>query len=137
MQWKNLELLARVETWDNGKPIRETSGCRFAIGHRSFQVFCRRYPCRRGSGFRTRQQHIVADCSRTPWRCRTNHTLEFSAVDGSLENSTSSGSRQLWYCKPAEQTPVGIMVLAEIIEDILPAGVLNIVNGFGWKQANH
>merc|ERR1712138_226198 len=35
--------------------------------------------------------------------------------------------------KPAEQTPVGILILMELIEDILPAGVLNIVNGFGLE----
>ena len=39
--------------------------------------------------------------------------------------------------KPAEQTPVGILILMELIEDILPAGVLNIVNGFGLYGRNH
>ena len=82
MLWKRIsELLARVETWIMAKPIRET-GCRFAIGHRSFQVFCRCYPAEEG-GLQNSTIHTL-DCSRTLGVVGQQY-LELSAVDSSPE----------------------------------------------------
>ncbi|MGD4318474.1 aldehyde dehydrogenase family protein, partial [Xanthomonas citri pv. citri] len=39
--------------------------------------------------------------------------------------------------KPAEQTPVSLLVLVELIQDLLPAGILNIVNGYGEEVGSH
>ncbi|MEI8648421.1 aldehyde dehydrogenase family protein [Paraglaciecola sp. Hal342] len=60
--------------------------------------------------------------------------MEFSYFNGCLEACSSLSCGNCIVLKPAEQTPASILVLAELISDIVPAGVLNIVNGFG-KEA--
>ncbi len=59
--------------------------------------------------------------------------MELPTLDGCLETSASTRGRELRRLKTAEQTPASIMVLVELIEDLLPPGVLNIVNGFGLE----
>ncbi len=62
--------------------------------------------------------------------------MEFSIADGYLENGACTGCRLLCVLKPAEQTPTSIMCLMELIGDLIPAGVLNVVSGFGPEAGN-
>ena len=59
--------------------------------------------------------------------------MEFSAADGSVEAGAGTVGWQLVVLKPAEQTAASGVVFAELIADLLPPGVLNIVNGFGLE----
>ena len=59
--------------------------------------------------------------------------MEFPDPDGGVEACARAGRRQLRGLKPAEQTPASILVLMELIGDLLPPGVLNVVNGFGLE----
>jgi aldehyde dehydrogenase len=130
---QNLDLLAYVETVDNGKPIRETTfaDIPLAIDHIRYFAACAR--AQEGS-----LSEIDADTVAyhfheplgvvgqiIPWN------FPILMAIWKLAPALAAGNAVV--LKPAEQTPVSIMVLAELIGDLLPPGVLNIVNGFGLE----
>lgn len=59
--------------------------------------------------------------------------MEFSNIDGNLKLAPALAAGNCVVLKPAEQTPASIHVLMELIHDLLPPGVVNIVNGFGLE----
>ena len=129
----NLELLATVETWDNGKAIRETMAADLPLAIDHFRYF--------GGCIRAQEGGISEIDSSTvayhyheplgvigliiPW----NFPLLMAAWK--LAPALAAGNAVV--LKPAEQTPLSILVLMELIADILPPGVLNVVNGFGLE----
>lgn len=130
---KNLDLLARVETWDNGKPIRETRAADLPLAIDHFRYFAGVIRAEEGAASELDSNTLSLIVHEPlgvvgqiiPW----NFPLLMAAWK--LAPALSAGNCVV--LKPAEQTPVGIMVFAELIADILPAGVLNIVNGFGLE----
>lgn len=128
---ENLEMLAVAETWDNGKPIRETlvADIPLAIDHFRYFAGC----------IRAQEGHISQIDDNTvayhfheplgvvgqiiPWN--------FPILMAAWKIAPALAAGNCVVLKPAEQTPSSILVLVELIADILPAGVLNIVNGFG------
>ncbi|MFN4147778.1 MAG: aldehyde dehydrogenase family protein [Runella sp.] len=128
---KNLDLLARIETWDNGKAIRETRAADLPLAIDHFRYFAGVIRAEEGTASELDantlslviQEPLGVVGQIIPW----NFPLLMAAWK--LAPALAAGNCVV--LKPAEQTPVGIMVLAEMIQDILPAGVLNIVNGFG------
>lgn len=127
----NLELLAQAETWDNGKPIRETMAADIPLAADHFRYFSSVLRGQEGS-----MSEIDADTVAyhyheplgvvgqiIPWN--------FSLLMAAWKLAPALAAGNCIVMKPAEQTPAAIMVLAEILNDLLPAGVLNIVNGFG------
>jgi aldehyde dehydrogenase len=128
---ENLELLATVETLDNGKPIRETRAADLPLAVDHFRYFAGCIRSQEGSlgelDAETVAYHfheplgVVAQI--IPW----NFPLLMAAWK--LAPALAAGNAVV--LKPAEQTPLAILVFAELVADILPAGVLNIVNGFG------
>lgn len=127
----NLDLLAQAETWDNGKPIRETMAADIPLSADHFRYFSSVLRGQEGS-----MSEIDADTVAyhyheplgvvgqiIPWN--------FSILMAAWKLAPALAAGNCVVMKPAEQTPAAIMVLAEIIADILPAGVLNIVNGYG------
>ena len=130
---ENLELLATVETWDNGKPLRETTLADLPLAIDHFRYFAGVIRAQEG-GISEIDEHTVAYHFHEPlgvigliipW----NFPLLMAAWK--LAPALAAGNAVV--LKPAEQTPLSILVLMELIEDILPAGVLNIVNGFGLE----
>lgn len=127
----NLEKLARVETWDNGKPLRETRAADLPLAIDHFRYFAGVIRAEEGSvselDANTLSVNILEPLGVVgqiiPW----NFPLLMAAWK--LAPALAAGNCVV--LKPAEQTPVGILVLMELIQDILPAGVLNVVNGFG------
>ena len=127
----NLELLAVAETWDNGKSIRETLDADLPLASDHFRT------SRASSGHRraalpssTRTPSRTTSTSRSAWSARSSRGTSRS----SWRRGSSPRRSQRATCvvlKPAEQTPVSILVLIELIADLLPAGVVNVVNGFG------
>lgn len=128
---KNLEDLARAETWDNGKAIRETRAADLPLAVDHFRYFAGVIRAEEGSVSELDSNTVCLNVPEPlgvvgqiiPWN--------FPILMATWKLAPALAAGNCVVLKPAEQTPVGILVLMELIEDILPAGVLNIVNGFG------
>ena len=130
---QNLELIATAETWDNGKPIRETMAADIplAIDHWRYFASC----VRAQEGALSEIDHdtvayhfheplgVVGQI--IPWN--------FPILMAVWKLAPALAAGNCVVLKPAEQTPASIMVVMELIGDLLPPGVLNIVNGFGLE----
>lgn len=127
----NLETLARAETWDNGKAIRETRAADLPLAVDHFRYFAGVIRAEEGSVSELDSNTVCLNVTEPlgvvgqiiPWN--------FPILMATWKLAPALAAGNCVVLKPAEQTPVGILVLMELIEDILPAGVLNIVNGFG------
>ncbi len=130
---QNLELIARAETWDNGKPIRETLNADIPLMVDHFRYFAGAVRAQEGSLSEIDKDTVAYHFHEPlgvvgqiiPW----NFPLLMAAWK--LAPALAAGNCVV--LKPAEQTPASILVLMEIIGDLLPPGVLNIVNGFGLE----
>ncbi|MEL6435186.1 MAG: aldehyde dehydrogenase [Pseudomonadota bacterium] len=130
---QNLELLAICETWDNGKAIRETRAADLPLAIDHFRYFASVIRAEEGTMGELDDDTVSYQFHEPlgvvgqiiPW----NFPLLMAAWK--LAPALAAGNCVV--LKPAEQTPATIMVWAELIGDILPPGVLNIVNGFGLE----
>jgi len=127
----NLQYLAVVETIDNGKPVRETLAADLPLVVDHFRYFAGVIRSEEGT-VSEHDEHTVSINLHEPlgivgqiipW----NFPLLMAAWK--IAPALAAGCCSI--VKPAEQTPTSIMVLMELIGDLLPAGVLNIVSGFG------
>lgn len=127
----NLEYLAIVETWDNGKPIRETMAADLPLAIDQFRYFAGAIRAQEGSlsviDDTTVAYHIHEPLGVVAQIIPWNFPLLMAVWK--LAPALAAGNCVV--LKPAEQTPVGILVLLELIGDLLPPGVVNVVNGFG------
>lgn len=127
----NLEVLAVAETWDNGKPIREPLNADLPLAADHFRYYASVIRAQEGSFTQIDNETVAYHYHEPlgvvgqiiPW----NFPLLMAAWK--LAPAIAGGNTVV--LKPAEQTPTSILVLAELIADVLPAGVINIVNGFG------
>jgi aldehyde dehydrogenase len=127
----NLELLAVSESWDNGKPVRETLAADLPLAIDHFRYFAGCLRAEEGSlaeldpmtvAYHVKEPlGVVAQI--IPW----NFPLLMAAWK--LAPALAAGNCVV--LKPAEQTPATILLWAELVGHLLPPGVLNIVNGFG------
>ncbi len=128
---QNLEMLAVAETWDNGKPIRETLAADIPLAIDHFRYFA---GCIRAQEGRTSQldkdtvayhfnEPLGVVGQIIPWN--------FPILMATWKLAPALAAGNCVVMKPAEQTPASILVLLELISDLLPPGVLNVVNGFG------
>ena len=130
---ENLELLATVETWDNGKPIRETRAADLPLAADHFRYFAGVIRAQEGGISQIDNDTVAYHFHEPlgvvgqiiPWN--------FPLLMATWKIAPALAAGNCIVLKPAEQTPVSILVLAELIADILPPGVLNIVNGFGLE----
>ena len=128
---ENLEALAVIETIDNGKPIRETKAADLPLAVDHFRYFAGVLRAQEGSAGEldadTVAYHfheplgVVAQI--IPW----NFPLLMAVWK--LAPALAAGNAVV--LKPAEQTPVAIMAFVELMADLVPPGVLNVVQGFG------
>ncbi len=130
---QNLELLATVETWDNGKPIRETTIADIPLAIDHFRYF---------AGAIRAQQGGISEIDATTVAYHYHEPLgvvgqiipwNFPILMATWKLAPALAAGNCVVLKPAEQTPLSILVLMELIGDLLPAGVLNVVNGFGLE----
>ncbi|ERE19219.1 MULTISPECIES: aldehyde dehydrogenase [Chromobacteriaceae] len=127
----NLALLAEVETWDNGKPIRETRAADIPLAIDHFRYFASCVRAQEGSlgeiDANTVSYHFHEPLGVVgqiiPWN--------FPILMAAWKLAPALAAGNCVVLKPAEQTPLSILVLMELIGDLLPPGVLNVVNGFG------
>ena len=129
----NLELIATAETIDNGKPIRETLAADIPLAIDHFRYF---------AGCIRAQEGSVSQIDSETYAYHFHEPLgvvgqiipwNFPILMAVWKLAPALAAGNCIVMKPAEQTPVSIMVLMEIIGDLLPPGVLNIVNGFGLE----
>jgi aldehyde dehydrogenase len=128
-----LPFLAAVETYDNGKPIRETNLADLPLAVDHFRYFASCVRAQEGSLGELDDDTVAYHFHEPlgvvgqiiPW----NFPILMAAWK--LAPALAAGNAVV--LKPAEQTPLSILVWAELIQDLLPPGVLNIINGFGLE----
>jgi len=131
---QNLELLAVTETWDNGKPVRETLNADIPLAVDHFRYFAGCIRAQEGAAAELNEHTVAYHIHEPlgvvgqiiPWN--------FPLLMAAWKVAPALAAGNCIVLKPAEQTPLGINVLMEVIGDLLPPGVLNVVHGFG-KEA--
>jgi 2-hydroxymuconic semialdehyde dehydrogenase len=128
---QNLEMLAVAETWDNGKAVRETLAADIPLAIDHFRYFAGAIRAQEGSlgeiDDNTVAYHFHEPLGVVgqiiPWN--------FPILMAVWKLAPALAAGNCVILKPAEQTPASICVLLELVGDLLPAGVLNVVQGFG------
>lgn len=127
----NLEYLAVVETIDNGKALRETRAADLPLSIDHFRYFAGVIRGEEGS-IAEHDEHTVSIVLHEPLGVVGQIIpWNFPLLMATWKIAPALAAGCCTVVKPAEQTPTSIMVLMELIGDILPPGVLNIVSGFG------
>jgi aldehyde dehydrogenase len=128
---EKLELLATVETIDNGKPIRETKAADLPLGVDHFRYF---------AGVLRAQEGTLSEIDHDTVAYHFHEPLgvvgqiipwNFPLLMAIWKLAPAIAAGNCVVLKPAEQTPLSIMALVDAIGDLLPPGVLNVVSGFG------
>ncbi|GAB3378024.1 aldehyde dehydrogenase family protein [Azotobacter armeniacus] len=128
---QNLEVLAVTETWDNGKPVRETLNADVPLSADHFRYYAGCIRAQEGSAGEINENTVAYHFHEPlgvvgqiiPWN--------FPLLMAAWKLAPALAAGNCIVLKPAEQTPLSITVLVELIGDLLPPGVLNIVQGFG------
>ncbi|MBA0048137.1 aldehyde dehydrogenase [Mycobacterium sp. NPDC050853] len=128
---QNLERLAVAETWDNGKPIRESLNADIPLAIDHFRYFAGVLRAQEGSLSEIDHDTIAYHFHEPlgvvgqiiPWN--------FPILMAAWKLAPALAAGNCVVLKPAEQTPASILVLMELVGDLLPPGVINVVNGFG------
>ncbi len=129
----NLSLLAQAESWDNGKPIRESTAADVPLAIDHFRYFAGAIRAQEG-GISEIDGDTVAYHFHEPLGVVGQIIpWNFPLLMACWKLAPALAAGNCVVIKPAEQTPASILVWAELIGDLLPPGVLNIVNGFGLE----
>lgn len=128
---QNLEMLAVAETWDNGKPIRETLAADIPLTIDHFRYFAGCIRSQEGGISQIDDDTVAYHFHEPlgvvgqiiPWN--------FPILMAAWKIAPALAAGNCIVLKPAEQTPASILVVLELIADLLPKGVLNVVNGYG------
>ncbi|MDU5691215.1 MAG: aldehyde dehydrogenase family protein, partial [Citrobacter freundii] len=132
---QNLELLATAETWDNGKPIRETSAADVPLAIDHFRYFASCIRAQEGGISEVDSETVAYHFHEPlgvvgqiiPWN--------FPLLMASWKMAPALAAGNCVVLKPARLTPLSVLLLMEVIGDLLPPGVVNVVNGAGGKVA--
>ncbi len=131
---QNLEKLAYAETVDNGKPMRETLNADVPLAVDHFRYFAGCLRAQEGA-LSEIDAHTIAYHFHEPLGVVGQIIpWNFPLLMAAWKLAPALGAGNCVVLKPAESTPVSILLMAELIADLLPPGVLNIVNGYG-KEA--
>src|SRR6201986_2176701 len=128
---QNLEMLAVAETWDNGKPVRETLAADLPLAVDHFRYYAGAIRAQEGTLSEIDGDTIAYHFHEPlgvvgqiiPWN--------FPILMAVWKLAPALAAGNCVVIKPAEQTPWSILKVIELIADLLPAGVVNVVNGFG------
>ncbi|MEV8596864.1 aldehyde dehydrogenase [Streptomyces sp. NPDC052012] len=128
---QNLEKIAVAETWENGKPVRESLAADIPLAIDHFRYF---------AGVVRAQEGSIAEIDADTVAYHFHEPLgvvgqiipwNFPILMAAWKLAPALAAGNCVVLKPAEQTPVSLLYVVELIADLLPPGVLNIVNGFG------
>jgi aldehyde dehydrogenase len=128
---QNLESIAVAEAWDNGKPVRETLNADIPLAVDHFRYFAGAIRAQEGSLSQIDDDTVAYHFHEPlgvvgliiPWN--------FPILMATWKLAPALAAGNAVVLKPAEQTPASILYLFSLIGDLLPPGVVNIVNGFG------
>ncbi|WP_438966684.1 aldehyde dehydrogenase family protein [Flavobacterium sp.] len=127
----NLEYLATVETIDNGKALRETMAADLPLCIDHFRYFAGVIRAEEGT-ISEHDEHTVSICLHEPLGVVGQIIpWNFPLLMATWKIAPAIAAGNCTVVKAAEQTPTSILVFMDLIKDVLPAGVINIVNGFG------
>ena len=130
---KNLNLLAVAECLDNGKPIRECMAADLPLVIDHWRYF---------AGVIRAEEGSIAEIANNQYSYNFHEPLgvvgqivpwNFPLLMATWKLAPALAAGNCSVLKPAEQTPASIMVMMELIGDLLPPGVVNIVSGFGLE----
>jgi hypothetical protein len=128
----NLERWPTPRPWDNGKPIRETLNADIPLPSITSAISPAASAPRKARCERNRRKHRRLPLPRAAGRRRPDHSVELPDPDGCLETGACARRRQLRRAEAGRSRHrISILVLIELIADLLPPGILNIVNGYG------
>jgi aldehyde dehydrogenase len=130
---ENLESIAVAESWDNGKPVRETLNADIPLAIDHFRYFAGAIRAQEGSLSQIDDDTVAYHFHEPlgvvgqiiPWN--------FPILMATWKLAPALAAGNAVVLKPAEQTPASVLYLFELIGDLLPPGVVNIVNGFGLE----
>lgn len=128
---ENLEMIAVAESWDNGKAVRETLAADIPLAVDHYRYFAGAIRAQEGGVSQIDNDTVAYHFHEPlgvvgqiiPWN--------FPILMATWKLAPALAAGNCVVLKPAEQTPASIHVLLDVIKDLLPPGVLNIVNGFG------
>ncbi|MFI1916635.1 aldehyde dehydrogenase [Nocardia sp. NPDC020380] len=128
---QNLEKLAVAETWENGKPVRETLAADIPLAVDHFRYFAGAVRAQEGSISEIDADTVAYHFHEPlgvvgqiiPWN--------FPILMAAWKLAPALAAGNCVVIKPAEQTPASLLLVIELIADLLPPGVVNVVNGFG------
>ncbi|MFE3187695.1 aldehyde dehydrogenase [Nocardia sp. NPDC059240] len=127
----NLEQLAVAETWENGKPVRETLAADLPLAVDHFRYF---------AGAVRAQEGFISEIDADTVAYHFHEPLgvvgqiipwNFPILMAAWKLAPALAAGNCVVIKPAEQTPASLLLVIELIADLLPPGVVNVVNGFG------
>ncbi|MBC8139887.1 MAG: aldehyde dehydrogenase family protein, partial [Armatimonadetes bacterium] len=127
----NLEMLAVAETWDNGKAVRETLNADLPLAIEHFRYFAGCILAQEGSLSQLNETTVAYHYHEPLGVVAQIIPWNFPILMAVWKLAPALAAGNCVVLKPAEQTPASIMLLMELIGDLLPPGVLNVVNGFG------
>ncbi|HSV67269.1 MAG TPA: aldehyde dehydrogenase [Mycobacteriales bacterium] len=130
---ENLTSLALAETWDNGKPIREAMAADLPLAVDHFRYFAGAIRAQEGTLSEIDDDTVAYHFHEPlgvvgqiiPWN--------FPILMATWKLAPALAAGNAVVLKPAEQTPASVLYLMSLVADLLPAGVVNIVNGFGFE----
>ena len=130
---ENLESIAVAESWDNGKPVRETLNADIPLAVDHFRYFAGAIRAQEGSLSQIDEETVAYHFHEPlgvvgqiiPWN--------FPILMATWKLAPAIAAGNAVVLKPAEQTPASILYLFSLIGDLLPPGVVNIVNGLGLE----
>ena len=129
----NLEKIAVVETMDNGKPVRETLNADIPLAIDHFRYFAGVIRAEEGSLMELDNDTVSLIVNEPLGVIAQIIPWNFPILMAVWKLAPALAAGNCVVLKPAESTPISILVLMEIIGDLLPPGVVNIVNGFGGE----
>jgi aldehyde dehydrogenase len=127
----NLEMLAVAETWDNGKAVRETLAADMPLVVDHFRYFAGVLRGQEGHLSQINEDTVAYHFKEPLGVVAQIIPWNFPILMATWKLAPALAAGNAVVLKPAEQTPASIMLLMGLIGDLLPAGVLNVVNGFG------
>ena len=127
----NLEMIAVAEAWENGKPVRETLVADIPLAIDHYRYFAGAIRAQEGTSSQLDDDTVAYHFHEPlgvvgqiiPWN--------FPILMATWKLAPALAAGNCVVLKPAEQTPASILLLMELIADLLPPGVVNVVNGFG------